>query len=335
MSPIQQMLLGVGSAASEGDAVWFTGAATNSTAAANSGLTYRANPSTTETAWTVPAGVSKISIAVMGAGAGGHHGFSTTGSYAGGGGELRYNNNVSVTAGETLYVHCGPNYDSGGTSEDTGVTNGSSAQTVASRDSWVRRYSGGSSTVLAYACGGATGDNASNGGSNGNTRAGFTQSGGGNGGDGKGKGTSPAGSFLSNAQGPGGAGGWSGAGGDGGYTSDASGADGADGAGGGGGGGASLGGYEFGQNNKGGDTYMWGAGNNGEGGEYSDTSDYPGHDGSLTSTGATIPSGLGKGGGAGRDGSAENDTMDGADGWVRIVWPGDNRQYPSTSVTYP
>ena len=333
--PIQQMLLGVGSVASEGDAVWFTGAATNSTAAANSALKTRANPATAETAWTVPAGVSKISIAVMGAGAGGHHGFSNAGSYAGGGGELRYNNNVAVTAGETLYVHCGPKYDSGGTSDDTGVTNGSGAQTVASRDSWVRRYSGGSSTVLAYACGGKTGDNASNGGSNGNTRAGFTQSGGGNGGDGKGQGTSPTG-FMANAQGPGGAGGWSGAGGDGGYTSDASGADGADGAGGGGGGGASLGAYEFGQNNLSGSTYMWGSGNNGEGGEYTaSASDYPGHDGSFTSTGATIPTDLGKGGGAGRDGSAENDTLDGVDGWVRIVWPGDNRQYPSTSVTYP
>ena len=67
MTPIQQMLLGVGAGDTTTDALWLT-----ASQKANSALTSRENifqlysSSLTETAWEVPAGVTSISVAVMG-----------------------------------------------------------------------------------------------------------------------------------------------------------------------------------------------------------------------------------------------------------------------------
>ena len=54
------------------DAVWFENAASNATAMAIKTLELY-NTSLTETAWEVPAGVTNISVAVMGAGGGGYN----------------------------------------------------------------------------------------------------------------------------------------------------------------------------------------------------------------------------------------------------------------------
>ena len=89
------------------DACWFQGAATNSTAMAIGTLDLY-NVSVEETAWSVPAGVTSISIAVVAAGAGGQqYGSGAAKPASWGGGELVWRNGISVTAGQTLYVHCG------------------------------------------------------------------------------------------------------------------------------------------------------------------------------------------------------------------------------------
>ena len=81
--PIQQMLLGGGPGEVAGQQVWTAGGGQN----------YY------ETTWTVPAGVSKISLVCVGKGA------HATQYQGGAGGGLCYANNISVTEGETLVIY--------------------------------------------------------------------------------------------------------------------------------------------------------------------------------------------------------------------------------------
>tara|TARA_B100000965_G_scaffold240132_1_gene201432 strand:+ start:2795 stop:3892 length:1098 start_codon:yes stop_codon:yes gene_type:complete len=347
------------------DACWFMNAESNSTAAAIGTLDLY-NSSPTETAWEVPPGVTSVSIAVMGCGGGGQqYGSGAAKPVAVGGGEMMWVNNVSVTPGQTLYVHAGCGYSRNGntlsydgTSADvakyisdtsgtkTNYTN--AAVTDYSRASYVRAWVSGHKWI-AYAAGGNL--NEFDGGNNAgayatdSTNKYATLSNEGTdwrheqGGDGGGI-SNEANWWLNRPRGSGGAAGYTGSGGDG---ANSTGGDGNAGSGGGGGGGSS--GPMQGNNHdqsRGGNTFMWGAGDNGIAGDYtSNDSSYKeesdGGDGSKTGTGATNnpPDGLGEGGGGGSEGwSLYNGHVPQYDGWVRIVW-GAGRTFPSTNVAYP
>ena len=119
------------------------------------------------------------------------------------------------------------------------------------------------------------------------------------------------------SRGGGGAGGYSGAGGDARFNN--SGLGGSGGGGGGGGGTNTPGTYSSG---KGGGVGLRGQGSNGTGGYYG-----PGEDGGDGTAGSG-GSGTNYGGGAGGDISGVN--VIGGHGAVRIIWPGNLRQFPST-----
>jgi len=349
------------------DAIWFKGAESNTDLAALDAAVLDTlqirNTSKTEYAWKVPAGVTSISIACMGCGGGGkNYGTSSQSSTSRGGGELMWRNNISVTGGTTLYVHAAQGDDNGirGMSSDAGkyISDTSanetawtdSAVTNYSRSSYVRIWDGGVNKWLVVADGasGFVNNDNTNGGNDGLSRMNSslygtlgsqgTDYGGGHGGNGGGR---QSGGYNAYPRGSGGAGGYSGRGGNG---SGSQSGDGTNGQGGGGGGAAS---YHVSNNYSyngtppgyayGGDTYMWGAGDNGAKGNF--TFNRPG-EGSKTGTNAsnTIPRGLGMGGGGGKDGwigvNAWGPYMD---GWVRIVWSkdGTTRTFPSTNIAYP
>ena len=349
------------------DAIWFKNAETNTDLAALDAAVLDTlqirNTSKTEYAWKVPTGVTSISIACMGCGGGGvNYGTSSQASTSRGGGELMWRNNISVTAGTTLYVHAAQGSEDGirGMSSDAAkyISDTSanetawtdSAVTNYSRASYVRIWDGGVNKWLVVADGasGYNGNDNTNGGNDGLSRMNNslygtlgtqgTDYGGGHGGNGGGR---QSGGYNAYPRGSGGAGGYTGKGGNG---SGSQSGDGTNGQGGGGGGAASYHvssnydyqgtppGYAYG-----GDTYMWGEGNAGNKGNF--TFNRPG-EGSKTGTGAsnTIPRGLGMGGGGGKDGwinvNAWGPYMD---GWVRIVWSkeGVTRTFPSTNILYP
>lgn len=283
------------------------------------------------TSWTVPSGVTSISIVCIGAGAGGAQGPSTNPFIAGnggGGGALSYRNNISVTPGESLTIYAGR------------PASGIYANTRGGA-SYVLR----GSTLLCGAQGGGTWFNGTPGVANqlpmtpGAYRmtststfvSGSTASTATNGGGEGGTGGQWANSSYS-ASGGGGGGGYSGNGGQGGaevqYFSGAFGR-GQNGAGGGGGGGGMR---KPGQAGGGGGAspfgwdgvtiYNGGANTGGDGSGYSQS--YTGY----TSGGG----GKGFGGGGGGAVSATIGTRQGAPGCVRIVWPGSSRQFPNTDV---
>lgn len=83
-----------------GQALWY------STAGPYSATTPIVSYSTTT--WTVPAGVTSISVVCIGSGAYGGYRQTYVPPVAGSGGGLSYENNVTVTPGETLYIIYGP-----------------------------------------------------------------------------------------------------------------------------------------------------------------------------------------------------------------------------------
>lgn len=354
------MLLGAPSGVSFTDAVWFTGAASNTTAQ-DLGVLELYNAATTETAWAVPDGVTSVSIACMGCGGGGQqNGSGAAKPVAVSGGEMFWVNNVSVTAGQILYVHAGCAYNRSATAtsydgtssiidkyisdmSNTKTSYTNSAVTNYSRASYVRTWSGGHNWI-AYAEGGGKGS--TTGGNNAGswvTNATYKyatltnegtnwrhEAGGGGGGM-----SNEQNWWLNKPRGSGGAAGWTGAGGDGGAGTTEHGYAGAGGGSGGGGAGSGTGNHA--SQSRGGNTFMWGQGNNGARGEYNTNNPSDGGDGSKTGTGATNnpPDGLGEGGGGGSEGWAGyNGHSAQYDGWVRIVW-GNNRTFPSTNVAYP
>ena len=274
--------------------------------------------------WTVPAGITNVSIVCIGAG--GTSGIGNSGQ-AGGGGALAYRNSISVTPGTTGTVVVG---GSSGRSGNNGQTGGLSSFTY------------GATTTTAGGGGGGGGDGGGSGGSagGGGTRSG-TYDGGGNGGSG--------GQDVQNAGGPGGggAGGYSGngGGGAGGYAPTTSQA-GSSGSGGGGGGGG-KGGSNEGGGGGGGGVGFYGLGTSGAGGSGQPDNNNGGSGGGAGSGGSNGGNGEnsvsggqnssgGQGGayGGGQGGTQSNGSNNSAGvGAVRIVWdPGTTPTFPSTNV---
>ena len=340
------------------DAVWFKNAESNSTAAAIKTLQLY-NSSSTETAWEVPAGVTSISVAVMGGGAGGVDVSNPSGvaAWAVGGGELVWRNNITVTPGQTLYVKSGTTSALGAkftgmsglwyryiSDPDTGAMDydwPNSAVTNYSRAAYIRTWDSYVNKWLVFAEGGKGGNNGDAGGGDdagnrmqsnsslygtlGTEGTDWAHHRGGNGAG------QPSGGYTTNPRGAGGAAGWTGNGGDGGNN-----ANGQDGSGGGGGGGAQTNSRSNFTWGRGGTTFMWGEGNDGAGGVADN-----GSGGKGSQSGGNTnnpPSGLGEGGDGYRDGWQHlNAKAPDYEGWARIVWStdGTTREFPSTNVGYP
>jgi hypothetical protein len=249
--------------------------------------------------WVAPAGVTRVSVLAVGGGGAG--GSSIKGGGGGGAGGLGYNNNITVTPGNSYTVVVGV----GG----VGRLNGDGAD---GGDSYFK------DTATVRGSGGDGGDGGGSSNSNrGGNGGGSNGDGGGNGGDG-----GDSSSELSGAGG--GAGGYSGNGGDGAST-------GQDGSGGGAAGGSRGGdSTTAGSAQSGGGVGIYGKGtsgtNPGEGGS-------GGGNGSanLTNCSAGNTGGVYGGGGAGQgDNSLTSPGCNGGGGAVRIIWPGDVRSFPST-----
>jgi len=255
--------------------------------------------------WVAPAGVTSVSVVAIGAGAGGY------GSTSGAGGELRYINNTTVTPGNSYTVIVGArgnhnlsgNNDHGKPSSFSSViqANGGGVQNnwpcCSNIRNWERTSGFGGTGFL----GGA-------------------------------------GRSLVGSAGGGGAGGYSGQGGTGGTQS----ANGTAGAGGGGGGGAGnfpyscCGSFRGGG---GGGTGILGSGSNGSGGTYTSATKTATGGGAGSGGTAGVSGGSGGCGGAyGGGGSSSgngNIAGFGAQGAVRIIWPGTTRSFPSTNTSSP
>lgn len=278
--------------------------------------------------WTVPAGVSRISVVAVGGGGGSgpYQGSGNgPGSSGGAGGALAYKNDWTVTPGQTVSITVGAG---GQQSAGASPNNNGGASTV----------SYGGHTLTAGGGQGGTGGSTV-------TTAGGTPSGhdgGGSGGTGNSGGPDNGDDGTPGAGG--GAGGYSGNGGNGGKANGSSGGSaGSSGSGGGGGGGGGGNGtYEYSAG--GGGVGLYGQGANGSGGG-SSTTGAPNRGGggsggssSAVSTSGTPPTGGNYGGGAGGAGGTQNQTAttgyNGGQGAVRIIW-GDaiTRNFPSTNVS--
>jgi len=248
--------------------------------------------------WTCPEGVYSVSAVCIGAGGTASSSqFGVVAPYAGGGGGLGYKNNIPVVPGQSYTIQVGRRGE--------WVAN---SYPLASTNSWFM-----SATTVAGIAGGAAGGTLCRiGGS-------YIGDGGGNGGNG-GIGTAGQG-----GAGGGGAGGYSGTGGAGGTSGSSSGTNGS---GGGGGGGA---GY-FGGNalrnigGNGGGTGLQGQGTNGVGGSGFTTSGTSPNIYYYANNATAGSGGVGKSYGGGGNSYAGY----GGDGAVRLIWPGDQRQFPAT-----
>ncbi len=272
--------------------------------------------------WTVPDGVTSVSVVCIGGGGGGGGILAWTGNDprgpgGGAGGGLGYKNNISVTPGSSVTVVVG----------EGGNGNGGSGNTVAYGIAGGDSYFSSDTTVKG---GGGLGGQGSN--TNAytyytpNNRAGGTYvgDGGGNGGNG-GKG---GGFYDPDAAGGGGAGGYSAAGGigdnvDGGTYGSGS-------------GGSASGGQSHGssQAHGGGGVNPYGSGTAGSSQAQGGSGGGNGNNTPPTSNNAHDVTGGGAygGGGGGRTGSNGNYTAHkGANGVVRVIW-GDGRSFPSTNV---
>lgn len=269
--------------------------------------------------YTVPTGVTNVSVVCIGAGGGGGLGNS---GQAGGGGALAYRNNITVVPGQTASITVG---SGGGTNGSSGTAGGSSSFT----------YDG--TTTTAGGGGGATNDGSPAGsdgsGGSGGTRSG-TYDGGGNGGSG---GTDP-GNF--GGPGGGGAGGYSGNGGAGASKPAAGAVNGSAGSGGGGGGGGTGGQSEVGGGGGGG-VGFYGQGTNGAGGigygggvATPGTGGGGGSGGTAGSTGSTSgPGGSGGSYGGGHGGCQITvQAGSGGSGAVRVIYHPAGASFPSTNV---
>jgi len=265
--------------------------------------------------WTVPAGVTSISVLCIGGGGGCVlYPSGTTGASGGGGAALGYKNNISVTPGQTITYNVGDG-GKGATNQSNSVPDdvisGNYAQ--AGGYSWFNGTSHGDAVCMAEPGAGAQNYNGGSGGGN------YTGDGGGNGGTGG----SNDGSHSYWAFG-GGAAGYSGDGGNGGrwqaggaYTPGAS-----AGQGGGAGGGAGW------ANQCGTGVYGEGAsGGIGQGGS-------GGFPQSAGQAGYYPDGGKYGGGGSSHGSGAASRANRGAQGAVRVVWStdGSTREFPTTNV---
>ena len=273
------------------------------------------NDAFTTTSWTVPAGVTSISVVCVGGGGGGRA-FSTNSLYAGGGGgggALTYANNINVTPGQILRLDIGK---SGGGYYSTDSQSATKAWPGGT--TWLYNSTGLTVRVVAEGgqAGSRTGAAAGGRASVGQGPVGSVKYSGGAGG-------ATAVSGIRYPSGGGGAAGYAGNGGAGGaYTSSIN-TNGASGTGGAGGGGGYTTAYaQTGVAGQGGGVGLTGQGANGTGGASGSNS--VAGSGGPGSGGSGIEYG---GGGRGRVGSG---TTTGGAGAVRIMWPGNLRQYPST-----
>ncbi len=228
--------------------------------------------------WTVPAGVTSVSVVCIGGGGT----RNTSQGTGGGGGGLGYKNDITVTPGSTITVEVGTRAD-----DPPLPTNGGDSYFV---DATTVKGGGGTGSGGTY-----VGDGGGNGG-NGGSRSGSGHGGGG------------------------GAGGYSGAGGNGatGVNGGSNHPSGSAGTGGGSGGGA---GGTTGRGGRGGGTGYLGEGTSGAGGTGNQGSG--GNGSQFTSSGAW-------GYGAQQNNTSTYRTS--KQGAVRIVWPGGDRQFPTTDV---
>lgn len=244
--------------------------------------------------WVAPSGVDSISVVVIGAG-GAAGGYGAAGA---GGGGLSYKNNLAVTPGTSYTVIVGnsvtgPGGYYGEDGEASSFNNTIIANGGGGTNSYNQSQGGNYSQPFGPGPGGtASGGDANFTGGSGGSLSGNGSSGSGNGGGG-GTSISPTGGGGGGAAGYGVIGG-SGSGGTGGVNIGGTGS-----GGGGGGGGTSIYGTAI-------------SGNNG-----GDASRFSGGSGGLY------------GGGSGASGS-QGGPRAGARGAVRIIWPGDTRQFPST-----
>ena len=326
--PIQQMLLGAGGVSEVTGQFMLTG-------------DYNTYSGGNSYSWTVPDNVNSISVVCIG---GGGTPLAGTSGYSSAGGGLAYANNIPVTPGASLTLtnHVKP-YNSNNDTVISGPASGSQA-------AW----------SLTAGCGyQKTGGDRSATGNPGSVTSSTPP--GGNGGSGY---DTVWWSFSYIFPGGGGAGGYGSNGGNGGYSTGCSGwgctptfnNGGTGGNGGGGGGGhgiggsGSTGGDDTGIGGGGGGTAPYGQGANGSGGA-SSTSTSPVNNGAAGQGGSPV---AGKTGG-----TPANNTNDGYDCWdagiygggagtgwswhtvnqplptqgggcIRIIWPGDSRQFPST-----
>tara|TARA_X000000368_G_scaffold408685_1_gene389632 strand:+ start:18009 stop:18941 length:933 start_codon:yes stop_codon:yes gene_type:complete len=272
--------------------------------------------------WTCPAGVTSVSVVCVGAGAKG------SGYNGGGGGALSYRNNCTVVPGTTY------TYEIGIGGGETGSVQGGDSY-YQGHETYIQFESGTSN--YCYANGGTV-DNTQDSQSGCVGGAAPTSAQGDGGGQGGGGGTSSHGYA---GGGGGGAGGYDGKGGTSGYmdgywsasyhgTTSSQHPQGK-------GGGASAGGNRWGGGNGGGGVGLLGEGTSGA----APAGDYSSAGGNL---------GLANGGSGGGDGIEQVDGVDtyrrgceyggggggglgignGGDGAIRIIWPGDERSFPTT-----
>jgi hypothetical protein len=287
------------------------------------------------TVWTVPAGVYSITAVAVGAGGGTQYGPSAqSGSSGGGGGGLSYGNNMTVFPGQLLGVYVG----NGGVGRlatpapqpPLGIAGEASYVGFTSASPWISGGGGG---------GGINNTTTNNPGGTGGASGGSLRTGGGAGGAGGAINVDGA-----PGGGGGGAGGYSGAGGAGGTVTVTSGATGGAGSGGGGGAGGSGSSNTIG-GAAGGGVNILGEGTSGIAGPIQTASvlqgGYAGSGGGDGSGTTTDGSGYGGGYGGGGGGGPDDGTLgtnltggapNGAQGAVRIVWPGTGRAYPTTNV---
>lgn len=285
--------------------------------------------------FTVPSGVTSVSVVAIGGGQGGGGSANSavsTSQGGGAGGGLSYGT-VSVTPGQQISVAVGSG-GSGGTYKNSGNQGGTS-----SFGSFIIASGGSGNTVGAIGNPNAT--TPSGGSGTAGTSSGTNRSGGGSGG------TGGVGSSGDGGGGGGGAGGYSGNGGLGGGAGQDSGPTGlaTAGTGGGGGGGAGGPGGNDQAGSGGGGTGVYGIGSNGTAGGSATTwaasstvSSGGGGGGSSgnsgTSSNLNTPGVGGTFGGGGGGGNGNDDTSaggSGGSGAVRIIW-GMGRSFPSTNV---
>ena len=259
--------------------------------------------------WTVPLGVSSVSVVAIGGGGAGQ--INSTYSSGGGGGGLGWKNNISVTPGQTYTVVVGEGGARKGTANTTQAPSGTESYFIDT--STVVGYGGEGgkyfANIIADVAKGGT----------------YVGDGGGNGGDGGGgSGT------LAYALGGGGAGGYSGDGGYGGVYNVA----GQNGTGGGGGGGGGGGSSDF--SGAGGGVGIYGEGPSGTGGAGSTANAFPGTGGSGGEDGTRLSEVSGSdggnyGGGGGASDGVATEGGAGGQGAVRIIW-GTGRAFPATNT---
>ena len=263
--------------------------------------------------WTAPPKVRSVSVVCIGGGA---SPLVTSSSFpGGGGGALVYANEMAVTPGQSYTVVVGSG----------GASSGTSVDPISGEDGGLSSFSAGGVTITA------------NGGQRDGT--GGTYSGGSGGANG--------GSTDSSGAGGGGAAGYTGNGGAGGVGGSSSvGGTGGDGSGGGSGGGGGSFAQTYtttqpGRASSGGGTGIFGQGSNGSGGSGATSASGLGNatsaEGGSNGTDGDLNGGLY--GGGGRSGFLKTDPSDlyiaggsGGGGAVRIIWPGNVRQFPSINT---